>query len=150
MNETPIFIEIMQLNSLNVSPPNRFTLRIYVLPLWTRVDMGLKVTQYPLTTRYSVSSSAGRLTFFRWISHDVMANMLDYEIEVSEFELHSRFFFQTDTLWKSMNPLTPLTMVKSSSSSSSCRAAIPDPLSPLFPIIYRLWQVFRATPRILT
>ena len=39
------------------------------------------------------------------------------------------------------------------SSSSSCRVAstdIPDPLTPLFPIIHRLWQVFRATPRILT
>ena len=37
-------------------------------------------------------------------------------------------------------------------SSSSCAAStdIPDPLSPLFPIIHRLWQVFRATPRILT
>ncbi len=41
----------------------------------------------------------------------------------------------------------------SSSSSSSCRAAsmdIPDPLSPLLPIIHRLWQVFKATSRILT
>ena len=41
--------------------------------------------------------------------------------------------------------------VQSSSSSSSCRAAsmdIPDPLSPHFPIIHRLWQVFRATSRI--
>ena len=39
------------------------------------------------------------------------------------------------------------------SSSSSCRAAsmdIPDPLSPLLPIIHRLWQVFRATSHILT
>ena len=37
--------------------------------------------------------------------------------------------------------------------SSSCRAAstnIPDPLSPLLPIVHRLWQVFRATSRILT
>ena len=37
--------------------------------------------------------------------------------------------------------------------SSSCRAAstdIPDPLSPLLPMIHRLWQVFRATSRILT
>ena len=35
-----------------------------------------------------------------------------------------------------------------SSSSSSCRAAstdIPSPLSPLFPIVHCLWQVFRAT-----
>ena len=40
-----------------------------------------------------------------------------------------------------------------SSSSSSCCAAstdIPDPLSPLLPIVHRLWQVFRATFRILT
>ena len=41
----------------------------------------------------------------------------------------------------------------SSSSSSSCHAAskdIPDPLSPLFLIVHRLWQVFWATSRILT
>ena len=39
-----------------------------------------------------------------------------------------------------------------SSSSSSRRATstdIPDPLSPLLPIIHRLWQVFRATSHIL-
>ena len=38
-------------------------------------------------------------------------------------------------------------------SSSSCRAAstdIPDPLSPLLPIVQWLWQVFWATSRILT
>ena len=37
-------------------------------------------------------------------------------------------------------------------SSSSCRAAstdIPDPLSPLFLIVLRLWQIFMATSRIL-
>ena len=36
---------------------------------------------------------------------------------------------------------------------SSCRATstdIRDPLSPLFPIVHRLWQVFRATSHILT
>ena len=40
----------------------------------------------------------------------------------------------------------------SSSSSSICRAAstdIPDPLLPLFPIVHRLRQVFRATTCIL-
>ena len=39
------------------------------------------------------------------------------------------------------------------SSSSSCRVAstdIPDPLSPLLPIVHRLQQVFRTTSRILT
>ena len=38
-------------------------------------------------------------------------------------------------------------------SSSSCRAGsmdIPDALSPLFPIVYRLWQVFWTSSRILT
>ena len=36
---------------------------------------------------------------------------------------------------------------------SPCRAAstdIPDPLSPLLPIIHRLWQVFRVTSCVLT
>ena len=36
--------------------------------------------------------------------------------------------------------------------SSSCRAGsadIPDPLSPLFPIVRRLWLVFWSTSRIL-
>ena len=40
-----------------------------------------------------------------------------------------------------------------SSSSSSCRAAstdIPDPLSPLLPIVHHLWQAFRAKSRIYT
>ena len=40
-----------------------------------------------------------------------------------------------------------------SSSSSSCRTGstdIPGPLSPLFPIVRRLWQVFWTTSRILT
>ena len=44
-------------------------------------------------------------------------------------------------------------MTMSSSSSSSCRAGsmdIPDPLSPLFPIVHRLRQVFWTTSRILT
>ena len=39
------------------------------------------------------------------------------------------------------------------SSLSSCRAAstdIPDPLSPLLPIIHRFWLVLKATSRILT
>ena len=39
-----------------------------------------------------------------------------------------------------------------SSSSLSCLAAstdIPDPLSPLLPIVHRLWQVFRGKSRIL-
>ena len=41
----------------------------------------------------------------------------------------------------------------SSSSSSSCHAAsidIPDPLSPLLPIVHRFWKIFRSTSCILT
>ena len=38
----------------------------------------------------------------------------------------------------------------SSSSFRTTGTDIPDPLSPLFPIVHRLWQVFRATSRILT
>ena len=56
--------------------------------------------------------------------------------------------------WKEPHIKASLAFItKSSSSSSSCRAActdIPDPLSPLLPIIHRLWQVFRATSCILT
>ena len=39
----------------------------------------------------------------------VVANVLDYEIVVGEFELHLRdyVYFQTNTLEKSMNPLSP-------------------------------------------
>ena len=43
--------------------------------------------------------------------------------------------------------------ISKSSSSSSCHTAstdILDPLSPILPIVHRLWQVFRATSRILT
>ena len=38
----------------------------------------------------------------------------------------------------------------SSSSSHATKMDTPYPLSPLLPIVYRLWQVFRATSRILT
>ena len=43
--------------------------------------------------------------------------------------------------------------IETASSSSSCRAIskdIPDPLSPLLPIVHRFWQVLRATSRIFT
>ena len=59
--------------------------------------------------------------------------------------------------WWEKNPEIIIIMIvlarKLSSSSSSCRAAstdIPDPLSPLLPIIHRFWQFFRDTSRILT
>ena len=43
---------------------------------------------------------------------DVVANELDCDIVVSEFELKSRYhvYFRTNTLGKDMNPLSPLAM----------------------------------------
>ena len=49
--------------------------------------------------------------------------------------------------------ITQFELVKHKSSSWSCRAGsmdIPDPLSPLFPIVHRLRQVFWTTSGILT
>ena len=76
---------------------------------------------------------------------------------------HKLFYIQTPIYTKETSPTHPKDFVgkhigtfsrtQSWSSLSSCRAAstdIPDPLSPLFPIFHRLWQVFRATSRILT
>ena len=50
-------------------------------------------------------------------------------------------------------PRTEFKLGTSSLSSSLCGTAsmdIPDPLSPLLPIVHCLWQVFRATSHILT
>ena len=43
------------------------------------------------------------------IHHDVVADVLDYDIFVNEFELWSRYYvhFRTNTLGKGMNPLIP-------------------------------------------
>ena len=69
------------------------------------------------------------------------------------------FSFFWDGLFKIFSFISTCLMLTASnipkylSSSSSCRAAstdIPDPLSPLFPIVHRLWQVLRATSCILT
>ena len=87
-------------------------------------------------------------------------------------ELYKRFprefwFGRTSRLWNKGNFLSINLWVciqsfffsltgcyyKVSSSSSLCRAAswdIPNPLSLLLPIVHRLWQVLRATSRILT
>ena len=39
--------------------------------------------------------------------HNVVANVLDYEIIVSVFELQLRYHLQTNTLQKGMNYLIP-------------------------------------------
>ena len=43
--------------------------------------------------------------------HDVVANVLNYDIVVSEFEIHSYFYihFQTNTFDKGMNLFIPFT-----------------------------------------
>ena len=71
-----------------------------------------------------------------------------YQIEQSVLDsntcIHKRFIFSRIITAKQQS---------SSSSSSLCHAAstdIPDLLSPLLPIVHRLWSVFWATSRILT
>ena len=46
--------------------------------------------------------------------YDVVANVMDCDVRVSEFELQTPYYvqFQTYTLWKSMNPLIPKLWVK--------------------------------------
>ena len=61
-----------------------------------------------------------------------------------ENQLCSRNLMKSTNIWA---------VLFGTSSSSSCRGAstdIPDPLSPLLPIVHRLRKVFRATSRILT
>ena len=75
----------------------------------------------------------------------------DHRIHSAKIPL-SQYRNKKQTGWASRYDWPSLTRVITSS-SSSCRPAstdIPDPLSPLLPIVYRLWQVFRATSRILT
>ena len=65
------------------------------------------------------------------------------------------FFFTAKLLIDDYNTYMHMCVVflHISSSSSSCRAGstnIPDPLSPLFPIVHCLRQVFWTTSRILT
>ena len=46
---------------------------------------------------------------YRWVSpRDIVANMLDCDIVVSQFELQSSYYvhFRTNTLEKGMKPLT--------------------------------------------
>ena len=47
------------------------------------------------------------LNMNRWCPRGVMVKAMNWEIEVIEFELQSRYYihFRTNTLWKGMNPL---------------------------------------------
>ena len=74
----------------------------------------------------------------------VFNKLLLYHIKLVAYGVHN-FLLKSD--------LHQLYMKPASLASSSCRATstdIPDPLPPLFPIVHRLWQVFRATSCILT
>ena len=80
------------------------------------------------------------------IISSISNNSVQYTVYLSK-----AFLFQGSSLVKKFQ-FKQLSLVYISL-SSSCRAAcmdIPDPLSPLFPVVHRLWQVFRATSRILT
>ena len=78
------------------------------------------------------------------------------QIELFNFLLYLKPFtcVQTNDLWLVSECYRQTIHLKIMYiSSSSCRAAstdISDPLSPLLPIVHRLWQVFRATFCILT
>ena len=66
---------------------------------------------------------------------------------------HTRANVLTQSTTHTHGKSTSYLYISSSSSSSSCHAGstdIPDPLSPLLPIVHRLRQVFRTTSRILT
>ena len=85
--------------------------------------------------------------------------MIDFEknyscsIGILETEMRSGSF-KNVTIYSFTNHIYLITYISSSSSSSSsCRAGstdIPDPLSPLLPIVHRPRQVFRTTSRIPT
>ena len=82
-----------------------------------------------------------------------MAKALDCDNVIIYFKLQSSLYihFLTNTFLKGMNILIPFQLWIKSSSSSSCRAAstdIPDPLSPLLPIVHRLWQGYIPYPHI--
>ena len=65
-----------------------------------------------------------------------------------EYEVPLRFIVSRSTLTRSGSVCWGPTM----GSLSSCRAInpdIPDPFSPLLPIVHRFRQILRATPRIL-
>ena len=84
------------------------------------------------------------------------------ELYFKDYRVRFHFFFQDSRNLKRQQPriqhklmlyYNPDQLLNLSSSSSSCRAAstgIPDPLSPLLPIIHRLREVFRVTSCVLT
>ena len=79
--------------------------------------------------------------WIRFIKFDMDIGFICFFIVMSGFfmQLFGRIF----SCW--------MRMVESLSSSFRATCTdIPDPLSPLLPIVHRLWQVFRATSRILT
>ena len=85
----------------------------------TRVGLLVELANH-YTTRDTLSGNE--------IKRGVLANMLDYDIVVSEFELQSHCYihFQTNTLGKGMNTLilAPSNRLKSITSVSSTRMAL--------------------------
>ena len=85
----------------------------------------------------------------------ILTDWCNFILEKNKFSLYQHCIWFALLLWyiNYCRLLMPNLSLYISSSSSSCHAAstdIPDPLSPLLPIVHRLWQVFRATSRILT
>ena len=93
-----------------------------------------------------------RICPFGWGEQQIALHCHYYLVHSDSFSSRpiSKLLVLDKNKWKHITFCKQMIIVKS---SSSCRAAssdIPDPLSPLIPILHRLWQVFRATSRILT
>ena len=102
-----------------------------------------QTSKYHREYAYCIFCSGGSLTIKEWSKCGSLAYMKIHPfIAITSMFTLTLYLLRFNRGFKS-----------SSSSSSSCLAAstdIPDPLSPLLPIVHRLWQVFRTTSRILT
>ena len=89
--------------------------------------------------------------------------LLKYSISLNKYEILRNIqdlFFLIATYWYFCLRISMRWLISHKTKpnqalkpSSSCRATsrdIPDPLSPLLPIVHHLWQVFLTTSRILT
>ena len=100
-------------------------------------------------TLFHIVSQARLRDFFPWLPSECVTSavfgMAGSKVNIQQF-VYAQLNDQTVLLQ------TIQFCISQQSSSSSCRAAsrdIPDPLSLLLPIVHRLWQVYRATSRIL-
>ena len=113
------------------------------------------INKYPIRDTPRVVCLDGTVSIVKIVSLSSRVENLKVKkvIKVSYLNQESRQCFECFSDSYACERLTHLYISIISSSSSSCRAAstdIPDPLSPLLPIIHRLRQVFWLTSRVLT